>query len=73
MNGLILGVNYLGKSSSTIEVDYQIDRIAGITINNSRKRRLRRKKIPKVYFEKEGAIKDFKLNERFNSEKDYGV
>nr|WP_298989901.1 hypothetical protein [uncultured Polaribacter sp.] len=68
LNGLVLGLNYLGRDSETSIKKYSINKIA--RYRKSGKRRMFSQK-PKVYFFEEGKIQTLILSEFYSSQKDY--
>ena len=68
VNGIILGVNYIGKNSETNKKEYKIEKI--VQSKTGGRKRIRRNN-PKVTLEKNGELINRILPEHFSLKKDY--
>jgi hypothetical protein len=68
INGIILGVNYIGKNSETNKKEYKIEKI--IQSKTGGRKRIRRNN-PKVTIEKDGKIIKRTLSEHYSLKKNY--
>ena len=71
VNGAILGLNYIGKNNELKTSEYKVVKIEKNSGSRSRKRRLFRKTVPKVFFQKNEKLIDINLSENYSSKEDY--
>lgn len=70
-NGVILGLNYIGKNNELKTSEYRVLKIEKNSGSSSRKRKLFRKTVPKVFLEKNGKLIDINLSENYSSKGNY--
>lgn len=68
INGIILGLNYIGRNDEIIKCEYKIQKI---THNRTGSRKQIRRNNPEVYLEKGGELISLNLSERYNTTKKY--
>lgn len=68
INGMVLGLNYIGKTNDTDKYEYKIQKI--IQNRTGGKKRMRRNN-PKVYFEKDDKLIRLNLPERYTATTKY--
>ena len=68
LNGIIIGVNYLGRSNDTVIMDYEIDKI----VKYREPGRYSRKYVPRVVYKRNEKSMNISLTDRYNENTNYG-